>query len=455
MKSVNHSLRIALVWNGAIFREEIFNQTARHTVTIGDDEHNAVVLSTPGLPDSLEVFERNDKGYTLRFPDGVDGSLHINSDEYTLETLREDNRAVEMGAAMTGRGRVPLFEMRLHRGDWGVLEFGDISLFFQLVEGSDVVAGRNPRDMIDGPLTAAVAAALLLHMGALVTAFLQPPTPELEHPQHHQRMTEFDVDDIIDADDEEELDVDELASESTEDDSAESDADGDEMADEVDAVDEADTPDESDETVAEADELNVDEVGVHDALSQDAMADSAIGNVFDDSEVGGVMDLGGDDMEATGRNGAGPDIGDGSGGNRSFSEIGEPGPGDGPPPGDGPALEESGQRQVPDPTDDDDPEVGDFCQPSDIQRVVQARSQAIQHCYERRLQVDPQLSGNLTMNWRVELDGSPSNIRVMESTLNDAEVEGCVSRTIERMQFDQPDGGMCEINYPFVFSGLR
>lgn len=454
MESVNHSLRLALVWNGAIFREEVFDQTAEHVVTIGDDERNALVLANPGLPDSLEVFERNDKGYTLRFPDGVDGSVHINGDEYSLETLIDDNRAVKTGGVTTHQGQASVFEIRLHRGDWGTLEFGDISVYFQLVEGSDVVAGRSVREMIDGPLTAAVAAALLLHMGALITAFLQPPTPELEHPQYHQRMTEFDVDDIVDADDEDEPDLDELASESTEDDGAESDADSEETADEADA---SDAPDESDEAVAEVDEFHVDEVGVHDALSQDAMADSAIGDVFDDSEIGGVMDLGGDSMEATGRDGAGPEIGEGGGGDgRSLSQIGGLGNGEtGHPDGDGPALEESGPRQVQDPTDDDEPEVGDFCQPSDIQRVVQARSQAIQHCYERRLQVDPQLSGELTMNWRVELDGSPSNIRVMESTLNDAEVEGCVSRTIERMHFDQPEGGMCEINYPFVFSGLR
>lgn len=101
------------------------------------------------------------------------------------------------------------------------------------------------------------------------------------------------------------------------------------------------------------------------------------------------------------------------------------------------------------------PGVGDFCDPENIREVVDARSSDLQHCYERQLQTNPDLSGHVTANWRIELDGSVSNATIAESTLNHRQAEGCMVRQLEQMRFDEPDGGMCDIDFPFVFSGLE
>lgn len=182
-------------------------------------------------------------------------------------------------------------------------------------------------------------------------------------------------------------------------------------------------------------EVELADIGVHDALA-DSMDDGPLDDLFadDDAEFyGGTTD---DDLE----------IGRGAGG------LGIRGAGDGTDLGDvDTGSEETGTGAD---VDTGEPAVGDFCDTSNIQSVVESRRGAIQHCYERQLQTNPELAGNVTVNWRVELDGSTSNVMIAESTLNDQDVEACVVRNIERMMFDEPDGGMCDVNYPFVFSGL-
>ena len=55
------------------------------------------------------------------------------------------------------------------------------------------------------------------------------------------------------------------------------------------------------------------------------------------------------------------------------------------------------------------------------------------------------------MNWLIHLDGSTSSVSVVASELENKALESCIAGVIEEMQFDEPDGGICEINYPFVF----
>src|SRR5690606_1275984 len=101
------------------------------------------------------------------------------------------------------------------------------------------------------------------------------------------------------------------------------------------------------------------------------------------------------------------------------------------------------------------PQVGDFCDAGNIRRVVGGRANAIRYCFEKELQTNPSLSGQIVAQWRITLDGSVQGASIASSTMNNREVEGCIMRVIERMRFEKPDGGICVINYPFVFSGLE
>ncbi len=443
MDRKQHSLRIALVWNGTIYQERFFTELDEHVVTIGEHDDNVFSLPAPSLPDSLEAFERHDEGLKFRFTDQTDVTLVLNGEEHSGEELVDIRRAVSVGAARTAEGQTTIYEMDLDFGDWGLIDLGRIQLFFQCLERSSVVAGRKPGQMLDGPLAAMLMVALLLHAGVLVLAFLQPPTPQLETVTAEERWAKFDVDDIEDAADEEEPE--EQPGETAGEEAEEPDDAADEPEDEL-AEESAD----SDEEVEE--ELEVDQMGIHEALDSTATFDELLA---DDTgpELAGVIDNGLDDGERD--RGIGADglrgSGGGDNGHGTVDTIGDaPGGGEGPP-----TELDAGQELQPPSVDTGHPGVDDFCDPGDIQERIAARSDAIQHCFNRQLQTDPGLSGNLTLDWRVELDGSTSNVQAVESTVDNAEVERCVTMVIERIEFAEPDGGICQIHYPFVFSGLE
>ena len=451
MKSKNHSLRVALVWNGTIYKERVFSQVDESIISMGNDDENVFSLPAPGFPGTLDVFERQEKGYKLQFTDAVDLTLHINDEEYDLEELVDERRAIQVGTVDTEEGKATVYEMNLHFGDWGVIDLGKINIFFQLMEKSDVVAGKKPGEMLDGPLSVALLIALLLHAVFLIIAEMQPPRPILEDLEYLERMAEFHVDDLEDAMEEEE--------EEEEEDTTAEKAGGEEgeFGDPEEEVEDSEIPEVDAEMV---DEIDVEEIGIHEALSQDTLGES-LDNLFDDSDGfdtdivvamagdGDALDIG------RGQGGMGMIGSGGGGGGDGYGRVhglGEVDTGGGT--GAGGEVGRGEQREV-QTMERGTPDVGDFCDPSNIRRVVGARANAIQHCFERELQVNPSLSGNITANWRIELDGSVSNVMISSSTLNNNNVESCVTRVISRMRFAEPDGGMCEINYPFVFSGLQ
>ena len=101
------------------------------------------------------------------------------------------------------------------------------------------------------------------------------------------------------------------------------------------------------------------------------------------------------------------------------------------------------------------PRVGNYCKQADILRVVNARSRAITYCYEKELARNPELGGKVTLAWVIGLDGKVIKTYVEKSTLKNGTVESCMVRSVKRWKFTKPDGGMCQVNFPFVFnSGL-
>lgn len=97
-------------------------------------------------------------------------------------------------------------------------------------------------------------------------------------------------------------------------------------------------------------------------------------------------------------------------------------------------------------------QLAGFCKEADILRVVRTRQQGVSFCYEKALARRPDLSGKLTLRWRIDLDGSLSQVQVAEDSLGDAEVAGCVRRVVERWRFPRPEGGQCVVHFPFVFT---
>ncbi len=97
--------------------------------------------------------------------------------------------------------------------------------------------------------------------------------------------------------------------------------------------------------------------------------------------------------------------------------------------------------------------VNGFLSKEQIDRVVRANQAAIKYCFEVEMQRDPKLAGAVSMNWRIDLDGHVTVVRVAKSTLGNARVEGCMVRQIKRWVFPKPDGGEVEVTYPFLLRG--
>ncbi len=113
---------------------------------------------------------------------------------------------------------------------------------------------------------------------------------------------------------------------------------------------------------------------------------------------------------------------------------------------------ERGRTKVKASVSKDTPTVGKFCKKSDILRVAKARQTGIQYCYEKELARNPEINGKVTIKWQIGLDGKVIDAWLDESTLKNGTVESCMMRAIRRWEFNKPNGGICEITFPFILN---
>jgi TonB family protein len=72
-------------------------------------------------------------------------------------------------------------------------------------------------------------------------------------------------------------------------------------------------------------------------------------------------------------------------------------------------------------------------------------------CYSRELDKDPNLYGKVTTTFTISNEGRVSDAQVLQSSLNNMNVEACLLRTIRRIRFPKPDGGgEVIVTYPFL-----
>lgn len=93
-----------------------------------------------------------------------------------------------------------------------------------------------------------------------------------------------------------------------------------------------------------------------------------------------------------------------------------------------------------------------FCKKSNIESVVRRRAGAIRACYEQRLQVNKDLKGKLTVRWTINTEGGVDSASASSDTIGDSATTNCVLRYIRIMRFEKPEGGICVVQWPFVFS---
>ncbi|AWV89488.1 AgmX/PglI C-terminal domain-containing protein [Bradymonas sediminis] len=401
------------------------------------------------------MFERTDEGYTARFTNKIDGSISVDGEDWDLEELIEDKKASRQDSVNTENGSADVYQVLVKEGDWGMFQLGNINVFFQVLVQNEVIPARGIRGRIEMALLACLSLSAMLHIIFLIWTLLgYDPDAHLERQMISDRFVEFMAEDIADPLEEEELEI-------PEEDTTGKKAGGEEgkFGDEDSEIPESKVPKVDGEMV---DEIDVKNIGVNAALGSEILGAGPLKDIFGnqegfDSKMNVAMSgEGGDLVIGRGAGGMGMrGVGKGGGG-EGFGRIQGLGKVDtGGGKGTGGGIGKKKARKVKPKLSQGTPQIGDFCDKGNIRRVVSAKSNAIKYCFERELQQNPKLSGKISAQWKVGLDGKVMSASIASTTMNNRKVEGCIARVIQRMRFDKPDGGICIINYPFVFTGIE
>ncbi len=92
------------------------------------------------------------------------------------------------------------------------------------------------------------------------------------------------------------------------------------------------------------------------------------------------------------------------------------------------------------------------CEREVIGKVIGKNARQVLACYEAELTRTPDLAGKLSVRFTIEPNGRVSDLEITESTMKNPAIERCVSSRIRRWRFPEPKGGgLCVVNYPWVF----
>jgi hypothetical protein len=89
--------------------------------------------------------------------------------------------------------------------------------------------------------------------------------------------------------------------------------------------------------------------------------------------------------------------------------------------------------------------------PEQVRRVVMAHTGALRACYEAEAQRNPQLRGGVTVAWQIDPGGTVTTASLAGTTLSNARVEGCIVRQVKTWHFPASDAPTTVASYPFRF----
>lgn len=423
-------LRVAVLWHDTLIAEATVD--AHRPITIGADP--ACTLLVPdlaGVGDRHRLFATDDGG----------ARLHLTA--AMRARLARDGGALE-AIAMAPAG-VPI----AHR-DWGLVELAPgLAIFFQAVDAPDRLPPAAPWGAMDAPVLGALLGALATHLAVLVVAFLfWDVAPALASVDLADRFPTFFSEPPAPAV-EPEAEAEEPATEVAKAAGGEEGAFG-----EPEKVEPSKVPKREGELVD-----RVRDAGLHRALGSDLLGRGPLQHVFGDktgfdSKLSAAMAGAGDTLiVGAGAQGMGLRGTGNGGGDSGFGKVRGMGSFDTGNGGRARAtLADKQRRPAKVRVRAEAPGLGGHCQEADITRVVGARQSGIKYCYEKALARAPELAGKVTVNWRIMLDGKVGSVMIEGSTLGDRDVEDCITRQVRRWSFPKPEGGMCQVRYPFVFN---
>jgi protein TonB len=90
-----------------------------------------------------------------------------------------------------------------------------------------------------------------------------------------------------------------------------------------------------------------------------------------------------------------------------------------------------------------------------IWNIVSARQGRIKYLYEKYLKQNPNLRGKVTIEFTIAANGFIIEARIIESTINNPDLEGELLALVRRLKFDSIASGNVTTVFPFVFSKIN
>ncbi len=87
-----------------------------------------------------------------------------------------------------------------------------------------------------------------------------------------------------------------------------------------------------------------------------------------------------------------------------------------------------------------------------VRRYIQTKMDQVRWCYQQEVQKNPDLAGQVKIEWIILPTGKVTAVRVGVSSLSNLAVEQCLVSRVATWQFPSPKGGgTVKVSYPFIF----
>ncbi len=90
--------------------------------------------------------------------------------------------------------------------------------------------------------------------------------------------------------------------------------------------------------------------------------------------------------------------------------------------------------------------------PNAVANVVGQHRAEVTGCFQRV--VNGTRAGQVVLEWKITLGGTPVGVRTRASTMESPELENCLTALVTQWRFPSPKGGPVHVSYPFSFSSV-
>lgn len=447
-------LEVAMLWNDQVLSVTQF--TKSKSITVGTNPKvNDFIFEHPAMPDGYELISFAG-GYSLNFNAQMTGLVQANNEQMTLKD------AIARGVA---RGSGSSYSLPLDSRTGVKLDVGEVSFIVHFTDEAVFVGGPIGFDTAPLPYVAFSAIAHILFLGFALTMPDDPNALELDGFQADDRFVQM----MITPEQEEEDPPDWLGDGDNEEEAAKHKGEEGQAGKE----DEKQT---NKQMAIKGPQNNKDlqlKKAQDTKVAMDSGALAVLGNQVSSPFGNASESMGSDAIHALGNL-----QGDGAGNSKGFGGLGLAGAGRG-----GGGISERGigmanvgtagrggkgrggskygrgasdlgdkkarvPRIVP-----GRPTIRGSLDKEIIRRVVRQHRNEIRYCYEKQLQKNAKLAGQVKVKFTIAGTGRVISAIVSSSTLKNSSVEGCMTRKIRRWVFPEPKGGgIVIVNYPFNFS---